>query len=288
MTTITKKITKIENLNINEITFTTPRNNKNNAGKSVYVNNVNKLPLRIQTPKMTIPFGISKWDASGPVRYNLDLSFNNLDETVYDNFKEFQEKFVGFATDHSAEFFKKQMQHEVVQAFYTSAIRPNPFEDNAESKYAPTIRCKLDKNEDGEFRTEVWDGNNLVNGEYQKIKLTEDNYEEVLPKGCQVQVILSCSGWVVNGKFGLMFRAEQIKVFNSNNKLNGFAFDEDNEDETGTDSFTVEDTTTEENTQKVETKVVDKLAEDFDETVLVDEEEIDTSVKKTRGRAARK
>lgn len=283
----TKQVIKAEQININDITFTSPRANKANAGKSVYIN-INRMPLRIQTPKMNLPFGVSKWDQSGPVRYNVEMSFNSIDQEVYNTFAAIEEKFLKFATDNSVDFFKKEMKEDVIKAFYTSSIRPSPFEVNQDNKYAPRLRCKLDKSDTGEFRASIWDGNQKIEGGYVKLDMTEDNYEDVMSKGCNVQAILSCSGWVVNGKFGLAYRVEQIKVFSTNNKLSGFAFEEDDEissvasDNSDDDEY---DTVTVDNVDNsAVNSVVDNLGSALEETSLV----TDVEPKKSRGRATKK
>jgi hypothetical protein len=213
-----------------------------------------------------------------------------LDESVYDGFKGLYEKYLEFGIEHSVDFFKKQLSETVVQAYYNCAIKPNPFEEHEPSQYAPTVACKMDKNDNGVFNVKVFDGNNIVNGEYQEIVLTEDNYQEILPKGSQVQAILSFSGYVADKRFGLSIRIEQLKVFNTSNRLNGYSFEEelnDTEPQVTTTATTQQETNANakqnDNENNEDEEVTVEINENMQEISLVDE-----TVKKPRGRAAKK
>jgi hypothetical protein len=221
---MSKAVLKIEDVDVNMITFTKPRANKNNAGKTVYMSYDQK-PVYIQTPKMNCPFGISKWDQSLPVKYNLEAFFpeDQVDELTK-KFYELENKYIEHATTQSQDFFGKAKSRETIIDNYISSVKPSQF-DEKEDKYGPRLKCKLEKN-DFKFRTDVWDGNKNSGEGYEKLDFNEDNYSEVVPKGCKVQCILSITGWVVNGRFGLIYRIEQMIVFDSNKnvKLSGFSF----------------------------------------------------------------
>lgn len=238
------KVQKIEQISVDEVTFSSPRNNKNSVGKSIYVN-YGKTPFRIQVPKMSCPFGVSRWPPPGKEgipKFQLEMSFNGLKDDIYDKIKKIDEKFIKFAADNSMEMFKKDTKKELIEEhFYTSSLKPSPFgnKDEVDNKYAPRLKCKMDRLENGLFRAEVFDGVK-TNGVYKKLEIDADNYDEVFPKGCSAQAIISCSGWVVDKKCGLSWRVEQLKVHRSDSSLKGYSFSDDSEDSEETSQKTAD------------------------------------------------
>lgn len=229
------KVTKIQNVDVDAVEFSAPRQNKNNAGKTIYVNQASA-PLRIQTPKLHCPFGVSCWDekgnAGGPKKYHLELSFHNVEGIVQEKFKSLEEQLLEYANENSVEIFGKKMSMDVIVEFFTSSLKPNPFQEpDPDYKYATRVKCKLNVNDKGEFLVDVYNGAK-VNGQvnHERVPMTESNYDQVIPKGSEVRAIMSCSGWNVNKKFGLTWRIEQLQVFANSHKLNGFSFTADEED----------------------------------------------------------
>jgi len=234
------KITKIQKLNVDSVEFSAPRQNKNNAGKTIFVRNSDDgNSLLIETPKMQVPFGISsslQWEeknnknnkngnttGSNPPKYHLDLSFNKVDGIVFDQFQALEKELLDYAIENSEALFGEKKKEAVIEEFFTSSIKVSkPKDGNA---YPARLKCKLLVNDKGEFNVGVYDGIT-----HQQIQMTEDNYQQVIPKGSEVKVILACSGWTVEKKFGLKWRAEQILVFPRTDKLNGFAFGKDDDD----------------------------------------------------------
>lgn len=214
---------KIEQLNVNDIAFSTPKPNKNSPGKTVYLT-IHGKPLRIQTPKMKCPFGISGFrePRTGQIlKYTLEPSFENLDENIYYQFSAIEERLVAFGCANSIEFMggKKPQNPDVVRAFFQTCLRSDP-----KAVYADRLRCKVNINtETQKFTCSAFTGTKP----YKELDLNAANHEVVVPKGCEIRAILSCSGWVVDKKFGLTWRVEQIQIFPNVGRLTGFAFVDD-------------------------------------------------------------
>lgn len=211
------------------------RTNKYN-GKAVYVNYSGK-PLRVQMPKMSLPFGVSKYvnpDKPEEIRYSLDLSFADIDRKIIDEFKKIEESVIDYAEKNSKELFKKQKSRELLQDVYKSFIKHDQDEDgNPSEKYAPRLKVKI-YTEGKSFKVDAYDSEK-IDGRYPKILLDEDNIEEHIGKGSKCEVILQSSGlWAVGQNFGVSWVLSQIKIYKNENKLNGYAFQDDeleNEDE---------------------------------------------------------
>ena len=199
-----------------------PVSKTSKGGKIVYLIYNNTSRLKLQTPVMSAPFGVSRYDdANNGSSFSLDASFKGLDTNAkLANFlvkcREFDEWMLDAATQHSKAWFGKEMGRELVTEFYRKLVRePN------DPKYAPTIRLKLTPN------TEIYD-------EHQN--RVDMNY---LVKGCTFRAIVEPgSVWFVGKNFGVSFRIVQVAVISRPDGIAGFAFKtEEDEDAVDTNAF---------------------------------------------------
>lgn len=225
------KIIKAGELNIKKVKFAENIKTNKYSGKSVYINYDNN-PFRIQMPKMSLPFGVSiyRHPETGEEKFSLELSWAGVSEELFNSFKELEEKIIDFAEANSKELFKKQKQRVVLEENYTSYLKINRDEEgNVIEKYPARLKVKmyLDGNN---FNVDAYDSEK-VDGKYPRIHLTKDNIEDYISKGSKCETILQCSGfWVVDQKFGVSWVLVQAKIYKNENKLVGYAF-EDNENE---------------------------------------------------------
>ena len=70
------QIVKSENFNVDHVEYSDPKK-LSHGGQAIYVNYEGK-PLILQTPKMSMPWGMGKYDGDIP-KYSLDLSFKGMD-----------------------------------------------------------------------------------------------------------------------------------------------------------------------------------------------------------------
>lgn len=199
------------------------------GGKSVPVG-LNGKPLIIQTPEMTVPFGMSKWNAdkSEKDKYTLELSFKNREtnkaqQNFFEFLKQFDQRFIEEGFNNSTLWFKKKYNtKDVVEALYTHMLKFPKDKETGEitDKYPPTFRVNLPQ-KDGKFAFQVYNKNKEL------IDITD------IEKGSKVTVIMQClGGWIAGGKFGCSWKPIQMLV-QPPASIKGFAFrqvDEDDDD----------------------------------------------------------
>lgn len=233
---MTNKLTKADNFNTKNINISENIRVNKYGGKSVYVNYLNG-PLRLQFPQMKLPFGISKFtnpDKPDEVRYSMELAFKNNEDKILKQFVDLEEKIIDYVEKNSKEIFKKQKSREVLKDAYKSHLRfYHDDEGNLSDKYAPRLKVKI-YTSNGNFQVDAYEAEK-VDGKYPKIQISEENFEEIIGKGSQIESILQCTGiWVVGQAFGVSWVLNQAKVYKNDNKLSGFAFEEDDEETVAT------------------------------------------------------
>lgn len=226
-------VTKAVNLKSQMVNFSENIKTNKYNGKSVYVN-YNGNPLRVQMPKMSLPFGINKYinpDKPEEIKYSLEMSFKDVNPVVLEQLHEIENKTLDFVEKNSKELFKKQMSREVVAENYKSSIKYGEDENgDRDLKYAPRLKAKI-YTDGANFRVDTFDSVKVDN-KYQKIHINEDNVDDIITKGSSCEAILSCSGiWVVGKTFGVSWVLSQLKIYKNENTLNGYAFQDDEEEE---------------------------------------------------------
>ena len=194
------------------------------GSKSAYVNyDGGKLILQTAA-EMTIPYGLNVFKeghkADNP-DYSIDVSFKGHDapgeiKTYHDALVEFDNYILAEAYKNRVAWFKNaNMTKEVIQAFYTPTIKVERDKEGNLKPYPPTQKIKLRKIS-GDFEVKIYDGAGK--------RLTEP-VDELLVKQSAVTVIIECGGlWFAGGKFGVTWRAKQIMINKSPERLSDFAF----------------------------------------------------------------
>lgn len=194
------------------------------GSKSAYVNyDGGKLILQTAA-EMTIPYGLNVFK-DGPKAdnpdYSIDVSFKGHEtpgeiKTYHDALVEFDNFILAEAYKNRVAWFKNaNMTKEVIQAFYTPTIKVARDKEGNLKPYPPTQKIKLRKIS-GDFEAKIYDGAGK--------RLTEP-IDELLVKQSAVTVIIECGGlWFAGGKFGVTWRAKQIMINKSPERLGDFAF----------------------------------------------------------------
>jgi hypothetical protein len=219
------------------------------SGKSVFVN-YNNGPMRVQLPKMSLPFGISKFTNpdSGDTKYSLDLSMKDIDPKIIENFQQIEESILDYAEKNSVELFKKKRTKEILKEFYKPFIKFHEEDGEQSDKYPPRFKAKL-WTSGTDFSCDVYDSVK-IDGAYPKIKLNVENCDEIITGGSHCEAIIQASGiWVVQDSFGISFSVNQLKIYKNANSLSGYSFVEDEEDQ-------------------VEEEIEAEVENDFDEVVI--------------------
>jgi hypothetical protein len=120
---------------------------------------------------------------------------------------------------NSRAWFKCDPNREVIKAFYTPTVRFSVDKEGNRKPYPPTVKLQL-RQRDGVFETKMYDDKRNL---YSGIPM-----EELLVKGAQITALIQCTGvWFAGSKFGLSWKAIQIRVDNLPQSARGLTFIDD-------------------------------------------------------------
>jgi hypothetical protein len=213
------KLLNFTDLNVQNMTYSDPKSigSGNFQTKLIYVNFEGKGSTLLQTPKMKMPFGISKfqYDKSLPAKYTLSLSFEGIKEdsnmkNMLDKINDIENKIKSDIIKNSVAWMnKKVITRETVNEIFSSSIKFSKDKDTGErnTRFAPTIQLKMPYFND-KFSTTIFDA------DLNEVDVDDD----AIPKGSYGTAILKCNGiWTSTNKFGLTWKVEQIKLETHNN-----------------------------------------------------------------------
>jgi len=197
------------------------------GAKQAYVNYEGH-SLMMQVSALNVPYGMSVFDKAGPVKYSVDLSLKGYDDAtntlkvhqIYNAFNTLDEYMIDLGVKFSKQWFKSELSREIIKAFYTPTVRFSKDAEGNVKPYPPTLKVQL-KQREGKFETAVYDD--------KKRPLTDIPLEDILVKGATISSLIQCTGvWFAGSKFGLSWKAIQIKADHLPESIRGFAFrDED-------------------------------------------------------------
>lgn len=196
------------------------------GAKQAYLNYDGR-KLTMQIGSLPVPYGMSVYDKAGPVKYSVDMSLRGYDgenpkaKSVFEAFSQLDDYMIQQGVDNSKAWFKQQLSKDVVKAFYTPSLRFSKDAEGNPKPYPPTVKVAL-KQREGKFDTRVYDD--------KKRELTELPMEDILVKGANITVLIECTGvWFAGSKYGISWKAVQIRVDSLPDRIRGFAFLEDGE-----------------------------------------------------------
>ena len=208
----------------------TPLKSLDSGAKQAYVNyaydaNTRK-NLSVQVSTLPVPYGMNMFDKAGPPKYSVDLSLRGYDENpkvkqVYEMFTALDEYMIDQGVANSKTWFKAQLTRDVVKAFYTPLVRWSKDAEGNVKPYPPTLKVQL-KQRDGKFDVTLFDEN--------KNELKGVPLDELLVKGSQVTSVIQCTSlWFAGSKFGLSWKALQIRMDKMPDNIRGYAFQDDDD-----------------------------------------------------------
>ena len=106
------QIVKSDKFSCSNVEYSDPKKLQH-GGQAIYLNYDGK-PLILQTPKMSMPWGMGKFDGDIP-KYSVDLSFKGMDnseslQSFYSALNQLDEKLVEDGVSNSMQWFKKKKQ----------------------------------------------------------------------------------------------------------------------------------------------------------------------------------
>lgn len=154
-----------------------------------------KKNLGLKVPTSRIPFN-SKVNNFG----NLEVIVSMENEEFLAKFKELDELMMEYAKKNEW-FSSDEIDNEDIE--FSSSVRQN-------GDFSPLFKVKLPV-KDNEVQTIFYDNKNVL------IPVdTEDQATEYLTKHTKIQMCIDCVGvWIKDNKFGLSWKAHQIKIVSS-------------------------------------------------------------------------
>ena len=190
------------------------------GGKLAYLNYGDARSLVMQTPSLPSPFGLNVFDKNGPPKYSLDLALRGYNGTspnpkvksFFDALTALDEYMIDQGVKNSKLWFKADMKREVVQAFYTPTVKFGRDKEGNQTPYPPNVKLQLRRTRDGAgFEAEFYDEKSKTNPNAKPIK--DIPVEEMLVKKVEVTALMQCTGvWFAGGKYGLSWKAVQVRL----------------------------------------------------------------------------
>lgn len=280
MTTIRAK-----DIDTNKITFSEVK--KLDSGAKVSYINYNNDKLTIQTPVMSLPYGLSSFtnEDTKDTKYDLTVSFGNMNENekikqFHDKMIELQKCVIEKAIQKENEWFtlksaKKDQIPALVENMFCEFVKSYYDKEKKEftDKYPPTMKVKLPYNKKDNTYGIVC--HNMDTNEEMVFNDIKNNL-----KGARAQLIIQLTGiWISAGKFGCSwkvimgkFRLSQMKkaVYLSDSDVE----EEEKEEEDDKDLTLEEEAMTKSKEgKKAEEEVID--SEEEDNVVSVEESDED-------------
>lgn len=195
-----------------------------------YNNGDSNVPLVTQIGPLSLPYGMNVFDKAGPIKYSMDLSLRNYQDdasvkAVYDMFSALDEWMIEQGVKNSKNWFKADLKSEVVRAFYTPMVKVAKDADGNPKPYPPTIKVNLrkDRNNTDAWEVKVYE---RVDGEARKVDGVP--LEDLLIKGAQITTLIQCTSvWFAGSKFGLSWKANQIRMEKVPDSIRGYGFIDD-------------------------------------------------------------
>ncbi len=227
---MSKLIVKIGDFNVSNLSVG-PMKNLESGGKMAslfykYGDSSSGI-LTTQVGSLSLPYGMNVFDKAGPVKYSMDLSLRGHEDNakvkaVYDAFSALDEWMIDQGVANSKAWFKAPLTRDVVKAFYTPMVKVAKDAEGNPKPYPPTFKINLKKQND-QFDVKVYDDQARP---YEGVPL-----EDLLVKGAMITTLIQCTSvWFAGSKFGLSWKAKQIRMDKVPESIRGYAFLDDDED----------------------------------------------------------
>ena len=218
--------------------------------KSAYLN-YNGQSLLLQVGSLETPFGMSVFDKDGPVKYSVDLKLRGHDDptgnpkvaAIYTALTAIDNYMIEQGVENAKAWFKldskekdpqkrKDELRNIVKAFYTPCARFSRDADGNVKPYPPMLKVQL-RHKDGKFIASK--DQPLAVYDLERRPLTDVPLADILVKGACVTMIVQCTGvWFAGSKYGVSWKAEQLRADKVPESIRGYAMVDDEEGESWT------------------------------------------------------
>lgn len=234
-------ITRSNDFDPTLVSYKEPRLNKRGGKNVSLLTRAGGSQLIIQFP-FIFTWGVNERvdETSGRVSYDLNLSFQNTDESdptgqLFHKLKALQEKFLDDAVENSKLWFgKAKMSREVAEAMMYPILKYPKIKEGKgvgepDLSRPATIKLKL-QYWDEKFNVELYNMNkDQIFGPNTE---TDKTPMELVPSRSHIKGLMRCTGaWFAGGRFGLTWDLVQAQV-RPPVMLQGFCILDDSDDET--------------------------------------------------------
>ena len=217
------------------------------GGKMAYVNYGDSRNLVMQTPSLPSPFGLNVFDKAGPPKYSVDLALRGYQDqpkpkALFAALQKLDEYMIDQGVKNSKAWFKADMKREVVEAFYTPCVRFGRDKQGNQTSYPPNLKVQLRRKRDGsDFECLFYDQKSKGDPDAQPLRGIPA--EELLVKRSEMTALIECTGvWFAGGKFGVSWKAVQIRLDSVPTGLRGYGFEEEEGDDVVADDDASDET----------------------------------------------
>lgn len=270
----TAHIVKSTKFNPSKVRFSGKMLNKSRNTPTFYVNyeydDGTVAPLRIQTPRLKSPFGISATLDGSSIdsptvssKDTLSLSLENEFSKFISGIEELDKMAFNVAFEYVREFLKideddtDAVIESTAKKAYSKSVRYSiDKKTKKRTTFPPTFSGNVYKDTNGTYTSaSFYDAEKAASDISKGIEptpmvVTIHNQSDMYPRMSDASVVMKCSSlWTSNLGFGLLWVPEKVRVWKSSNKIEGFGFLADDEEDLITTSFenvTLEEPETEE------------------------------------------
>ena len=184
-------------------------------GRKICLSNKDGKNVRIQTPRMYMPFGISGFQPQvGATKWNLDFSMKGYDEegnyvkNFYETLQEVEKRIIGAVSLQSVDIFGKHMGVDQLSPMFNSNIKHSPDRE-------PKFRIRVDTTADGDIKAGIFDS--------EKKSINSKVENKLYSRNSGVAITEMNSVYFLNRKFGVTWKLHQL-VVHEPQQLKGFQF----------------------------------------------------------------
>jgi len=231
-----------QDLDIDAVTFGKDRINKK-GGKNVPIQ-LNGDNLQIQTPvRMRVPFEVQiDENDSGMKKYSIQLSLGGSEgaEEFRAKLEELDVKIRGEVSARSQTWWGKSISEEVIE----SADMAKPMvRQSKNGMYDPTLKIKLPIYSNGPT-WEAYSSETDSEGHPKEIQFYKDGAPDMsfIRAGTRITALIECDGlWVIQKNVYCTWKVTQMKVYKAGARISGYAIQDDDPEEDGSDFEEEED-----------------------------------------------
>ena len=222
-------VVTVNNFSLSNLKVDATKKQLDNSPAAIVYLNYGNGKLRVQAPRMVIPFDSGDFQGNG--KYKLNLNFRTRDTNpkvaaYYDMLRKIDDYVIDQGVKNSANWLGlRGVSRETVSALYTKSIRIGKDKEGKDRSPIQSVAIKKNYKNSDAFDAMLYDDQNR--------KIEGVTPMEVLRRGAEVTCILDATSiWVAGGKFGISWKLVQSRVDQAaETSTNAPAFvDDDNED----------------------------------------------------------